>query len=128
MIYYGEHLITNENHLHTIMMSICLKNMHGSIMNKKYGSVAVAQDGSYTAFCGMWFDSDTKAAFNEPLPTAVKYKHQVLATTCIYESMQKYKALGANILFVAPDDKPYPWYKSIGFEQTSKSYCWSKSF
>ncbi|OKP82155.1 GNAT family N-acetyltransferase [Paenibacillus sp. P32E] len=91
-------------------------------------SVAVAPDGSYASFCGMWLDTDTKAAFIEPLATAEKYRHQGLAKACIYESMKKCKELGANIVFVAPDEEPYPWYKSIGFKQTSKSYCWSKSW
>ncbi|MCL6603987.1 MAG: GNAT family N-acetyltransferase [Paenibacillus sp.] len=91
-------------------------------------SVAVAPDGSYASFCGMWFDSDTKAAFIEPLVTAEKYRQQGLAKACIYESMKKCKELGADIIFVAPDEEPYRWYKSIGFKQISKSYCWSKSF
>ncbi|MNC43994.1 hypothetical protein D3C75_928850 [compost metagenome] len=39
-------------------------------------SVAVAPDGSYASFCGMWLDSDTKAAFIEPLATAEKYRLQ----------------------------------------------------
>lgn len=90
-------------------------------------SVAVAPDQSYASFCGMWFDEVTKAAFIEPMATAEKYRHQGLAKACIYESMKKCKELGANIVFVAPDEEPFAWYKGIGFKQAAKSYCWSKS-
>lgn len=90
-------------------------------------SVAEASDNSYASFCGMWFDIDTKAAFIEPLATAQRYRSQGLARACIYESMRKCKELGADIVFVEPDVKPLEWYKSIGFKQAYKSYCWSKS-
>lgn len=91
-------------------------------------SVAIAPDGSYASFCGMWFDFDTKAAFIEPMATGEKYRRQGLAKACIYESMKQCKKLGANVVYVVPDEEPYPWYKSMGFNQTSESYCWSKTF
>ncbi|MGG0824663.1 GNAT family N-acetyltransferase [Paenibacillus turicensis] len=57
-----------------------------------------------------------------------KYRRQGLAKACIYESMKQCKKLGANVVYVVPDEEPYPWYKSMGFKQTLESYCWSKTF
>lgn len=76
-------------------------------------------------YCG---EPDTKAAFIEPLATAERYRQQGLAKACIYESLKRCRALGADIVYVVPDEEPYSWYKRIGFEQKTKSYGWSKSW
>jgi predicted N-acetyltransferase YhbS len=74
----------------------------------------------------MWFDTVTRAAFIEPLATADKYQQQGLARACIYASMKKCQALGAGIVFVVPDEEPYPWYKRLGFQPAAKNHGWSK--
>lgn len=74
----------------------------------------------------MWFDKDTKSAFIEPLATAQIHRKLGLARACIYESMKKCKEIGARVVFVEPDEKPFEWYKKIGFNQAYKSYCWEK--
>lgn len=89
-------------------------------------TIAEALDNNYASFCGMWFDEVTKSAFIEPLATLQRYRGKGLARACIYESMKKCKEIGAKIVFVESDVKPFEWYKEIGFKSEYKSYCWSK--
>ncbi len=94
--------------------------------NRDICVVAEAPDLSYASFCGVWFDEYTKSAFIEPLVTAQRYRGMGLAKACVYESMKKCKAIGAEIIYVEPDIDVVEWYKKIGFKQAYKSYCWSK--
>lgn len=89
-------------------------------------TVAEAEDNSYAAFCGMWFDKDTSSAFIEPLATCKRNRNLGLAKACIYESMKKCRSLGADIAFVEPDEEALDFYERIGFKEAYKIYCWSK--
>jgi N-acetylglutamate synthase-like GNAT family acetyltransferase len=91
-------------------------------------TVILAPDGSYAAFCGMWFDEDSFEVFLEPLATNEKYRNLGLGKACVYSSLKKCKEMGAKYVYVAPDNSSFGFYKNIGFkDKVREEIIWKKS-
>ncbi|MBE0634889.1 GNAT family N-acetyltransferase, partial [Candidatus Bipolaricaulota bacterium] len=75
--------------------------------------VAVAPDGSYVSFCGMWPVPGSTACYVEPVATDPDYRRMGLAKACVMESIRRCAAEGATIAYVGSD---LAFYLSTGFE------------
>ncbi len=85
--------------------------------------VAVAPDGDYVSFCGMWMDSDNSVCYVEPVATDPDYRRMGLGTAVVLEGVRRCGAEGATIAYVGSDQA---FYKSMGFETTSSKTPWKK--
>lgn len=91
-------------------------------------TVILAPDGSYAAFCGMWFDEDSFEVFLEPSATNEKYRNLGLGKTCVYSSLKKCKEIGAKYVYVEPDNSALGFYKKIGFkDKVREEIIWKKT-
>ncbi len=87
-------------------------------------TVAVAPNGDYASFCGMWYDTDNRFGYVEPVATDPDDRRQGLGKATVMESMRKCRLLGAEVAYVWSDT---PFYRSIGFGPLYKHHCWTKS-
>jgi predicted N-acetyltransferase YhbS len=83
--------------------------------------VAVAPDGNYASFCGMWPVPESNACYIEPVATDPSYRRMGLGTAVVTESIKRCAAEGANIAYVGSD---LPFYLSMGFEVCGGSTAW----
>lgn len=85
--------------------------------------VAVAPNGQYVSFCGMWFIPQHNDAYLEPLATDPDYRRMGMARAAVTESMRRVRALGGNQVWVGSDQ---PFYQALGFEVQYTAYRWIK--
>jgi predicted N-acetyltransferase YhbS len=83
--------------------------------------IAVAPDGTYASFCGMWPVPGTTACYIEPVATDPDYRRMGLGTAVVMESIRRCAAEGATIAYVGSDQ---PFYLSMGFEVCGNSMAW----
>lgn len=94
--------------------------------NRDICSVVMAPDSMYASFCGFWYDDITKTGFLEPMVTAKEFRKQGLGKACIYHSLRILQSYGCKKVFVEPDEEPYNFYCSLGFEKVSYGYYFKK--
>jgi predicted N-acetyltransferase YhbS len=85
--------------------------------------VAVAPDGDYASFCGMWMDYDNRVCYIEPVATDPDYRRMGLGTAVVLEGLRRCGAEGATIAYVGSDQA---FYESIGFAVTHSRTPWKK--
>lgn len=85
--------------------------------------VAVAPDGSFVSFCGMWYIPQHRVAYLEPLATDPDFRRMGLGKAVVYESMRRVQALGATLVWVGSGQE---FYTAIGFQKIFKVYPWVK--
>jgi len=85
--------------------------------------VAVAPNGEYAAFCGMFYDSANHYALVEPVATVPEYRRLGIGRAVVLEGMRRCAALGAREAYVGND---LPVYRSLGFEKLFIVQCWVK--
>jgi predicted N-acetyltransferase YhbS len=83
--------------------------------------VAVAPDGNYVSFCGMWPMPGSTACMIEPVATDPDYRRMGLGTAVVMESIRRCAAEGATIAYVGSD---LPFYLSMGFEVCGGTTPW----
>jgi predicted N-acetyltransferase YhbS len=83
--------------------------------------VAVAPNGDYASFCGMWPVPGSNACYIEPVATDPDYRRMGLGTACVLESIRRCAAEGATVAYVGSDQT---FYLSMGFEVCSSSTAW----
>jgi len=86
--------------------------------------VAIAPDGDWVSFGGMWYEPINKYGYVEPVATDPDYRLQGLGKAVVIESISRCKELGAQVVFVG---STLPIYRSIGFEQVYSLRKWSKN-
>ena len=86
--------------------------------------VAVAPNGNYVSFCGMWPVPGSTACMVEPVATDPDYRRMGLGTACVFESIRRCAAEGATIAYVGSDQK---FYLSMGFEVCGRTIAWWKA-
>jgi GNAT superfamily N-acetyltransferase len=96
----------------------------GPNFRKDLSTVIKAPDGEYACYAGMWFDSQNRYAYLEPLATVPEHRRKGLATAALTEAMKKTKKLGAKYCFGGVPE----FYKSIGFETICLREKWEKKF
>lgn len=84
---------------------------------------AVAPDGNFTAYCGMWYDPKAGYAVIEPVATDPEYRRMGLGRAVVLEGIKRVGELGAKIAFVGSSQQ---FYYSIGLRPYSTSTIWRK--
>jgi len=75
--------------------------------------VAVAPDGNYASYCGMWPVPGSTACYIEPVATDPDYRRMGLGMACVLESIRRCAQEGATVAYVGSDQE---FYLSMGFE------------
>jgi GNAT superfamily N-acetyltransferase len=85
--------------------------------------VAVAPDGNYASFSGMWHIKANKVAYVEPVATDPDYRRMGLGKAAVLESIRRAAAEGAVVAWVGAD---LEFYLAMGFEKKCRSFPWAK--
>jgi predicted N-acetyltransferase YhbS len=85
--------------------------------------VAVAPDGNYAAYGGMWHIKENKVAMVEPVATDPDYRRMGLGKAVVLESVRRATADGAEVAWVGSG---LEFYLAIGFEKKFSIYPWAK--
>lgn len=86
--------------------------------NRSLTMVAVAPNGDYASFSGMWSDAVNRVAYVEPVATDPAYRRKGLGAAAVLESMHRVAALGAEVIWVGSD---HPFYTALGFETSCRN-------
>lgn len=92
---------------------------------KDLNIVAVAPDGNFVAYCGMWYLPANNIAYVEPVATDPGYRRLGLGTAVVLEGIRRCGELGATVAFVGSDQE---FYKVMGFTEVCVLYPWTKGF
>ena len=85
--------------------------------------VAVAPDGNYVSFCGIWPVPGSTACYIEPVATDPDYRRQGLGTAVVLEAVRRCALEGATVAYVGSDQV---FYQSMGFELYMRQTPWWK--
>lgn len=86
---------------------------------------AVAPNGDFAAFCGMFYEPQGRFAMVEPVATDPTYRRLGLGKAAVLEGIRRCTALGATVAYVGSDQQ---FYRSIGFTNVYNSECWLRYF
>lgn len=92
---------------------------------KDLNIVAVAPDGAYASYCGMWLDHANRVACIEPVCTDPDYRGMGLGTAVVLEGIRRCGAEGATIATVGSDQ---PFYMSMGFRKIFDINLWAREW
>jgi GNAT superfamily N-acetyltransferase len=84
-----------------------------------------APDGSFVAFCGMFYEATNRYAYVEPVATDPAYRRMGLGRAAVLEGIRRCGKLGASVAYVGSNQ---PFYLSMGFNIIYTSECWVKHF
>lgn len=84
-----------------------------------------APDGDFVAFCGMFYEPNSKFAYVEPVATDPDYRRLGLGKAAVLEGIRRCVNLGAIVAYVGSDQE---FYKALGFRYVFDSECWVKNF
>ncbi len=90
--------------------------------------VVVAPDGSFAAFCIVWYDAANRAGTFEPVGCHPDHQRRGLSRTLMYEGLRRLKQLGAQAAHVNSFDEPAAvgLYQAVGFRVIDRNYSWQK--
>jgi GNAT superfamily N-acetyltransferase len=91
---------------------------------KDLNVVAVAPDGRYASYCGMWQDHVNRVAYVEPVCTDPDYRRMGLGTAVVLEAIRRCGAEGATIAV----DGSGPFYMSMGFRKLFDINLWVREW
>ena len=92
---------------------------------KDLNIVAVAPDGAYASYCGMWQDRANRVANVEPVCTDPDYRRMGLGTAVVLEGIRRCGAEGATIATVGSDQL---FYMSMGFKKLFDINLWAREW
>ena len=82
---------------------------------------AVAPDGNFAAYCGMWYDPEAGYAVIEPVATDPQYRKMGLGKAVVLEGIKRVQQLGAKTAIVGSSQQ---FYYSIGLRPYKTSTVW----
>jgi ribosomal protein S18 acetylase RimI-like enzyme len=94
-------------------------------------TIAVAPDGTYAAYCIVWFDPDSQLGTFEPVGCHADHRQRGLASAVMVEAMRRARSLGARtVAVIANGGEPAAnrLYESLGFQTIGEIHMWSKTF
>jgi GNAT superfamily N-acetyltransferase len=91
---------------------------------KDLNIVAVAPDGSYASYCGMWQDHVNRVAYIEPVCTDPDYRRMGLGRAVLLEGIRRCGAEGATVAV----DGSLPFYVSLGFKKLFDINLWAREW
>ena len=83
--------------------------------------VAIAPNGEFAAFCGMFYEPVNCYAYVEPVATDPAYRRLGLGRAVVLEGIRRCRELGAKVAYVGSDQA---FYLSFGFKVINASECW----
>lgn len=86
--------------------------------------VAVAPDGAYASYAGMWFVPENRLAYVEPVATDPNYRRMGLARAAVSESLRRVAELGAEVAWVGSDQS---LYLNMGFASSFRMDLWVRN-
>jgi mycothiol synthase len=92
--------------------------------------VAVTPDGTFGAYCIVWFDPVNRLGVFEPVGADPAWQRRGLARAVLTEGFYRLRALGATTAFVAcrRDNVPADaLYEAVGFRLVGKDQRWEKA-
>ena len=92
---------------------------------KDLNIVAVAPDGAYASYGGIWQDHVNRIAYVEPVCTDPDYRRMGLGTAVVLEGIRRCGAEGATIATVGSDQ---PLYMSMGFRKLFDINLWTREW
>lgn len=102
-----------------------VKMQSGPNYRRELTIVAVASNGDFVSFCGMWFDALHRFGYVEPVATDPDYRRRGLGRACVLEGIRRCGELGATVAYVGTDK---PFYLSFGFRKLHTARCWRKEW
>ncbi len=97
--------------------------LSGPHCNLNLKIAVMAQDGSFVAFCGMWYEPGMDYALVEPVATVPAYRKMGMGKAAVLEGVKRCKELGAKRAYVGSSQQ---FYYSIGFRPCSTKTWWEK--
>lgn len=91
--------------------------------------VVVAPDGSFAAFCIVWFDAANQLGVFEPVGCHSAHRRKGLAQALLNEGRRRVRALGARTAEVCSwrdDSQGALLYPSAGFRALDRNYAWEQ--
>ena len=88
----------------------------------EYDVIIADENGEYVCFSGMWWISENKLAYMEPLCTSPEHRRKGLASAALTKHYHRMKALGATHMTGGED----PFYEKIGYGDGFKISIWKK--
>lgn len=83
---------------------------------------AVAPNGDFVSFCGMWYEPRNRIALVEPVATDPDYRRLGLGRAVVLEGVRRCAALGARVAFVGSVQE---FYRSLGFNPVMAQQAWT---
>ncbi len=97
--------------------------LSGPHSNLNLKIATMAPDGSFVAFCGMWYEPGTDYALVEPVATVPAYRRMGMGKAAVLEGVKRCRELGAKKAFVGSSQQ---FYYSIGFRPYSTKTWWER--
>jgi GNAT superfamily N-acetyltransferase len=101
------------------------KMQSGPHYRKDLAIVAVAPNGEFAAFAGLWLDSLNRIGYVEPVATDPDYRRLGLGKAAVLEGIRRCGGLGATVTYVGSD---LPFYLNMGFKKLFTTEAWEKEF
>ncbi|UCB42680.1 MAG: GNAT family N-acetyltransferase [Dehalococcoidales bacterium] len=92
---------------------------------KDLNIVAVAPNGSYASYCGMWHDTVHRVAYVEPVCTDPDYRRIGVGRAVVLEGIRRCGQEGATVAFVGSEQ---PFYLSMGFKKLFGINLWTRQW
>ena len=96
-------------------------SISGPHLNLDLCILAVAPNGDYASYCGMWYDNETEYALVEPVATDPDHRLLGLGKAAVLEGIRRCGQLGAKQAYVGSSQQ---FYYQIGFRPIPTSTFW----
>lgn len=96
-------------------------SISGPHLNRDLNIAVVAPDGSYAAYCGIWYDPATAYALVEPVCIDPDHRRRGCGRAAVLEAAHRCAQLGAEVAYVGSDQ---PFYYAVGFAPHSSGTWW----
>jgi len=96
-------------------------SVSGPHLDRALNMVAIAPDGEYAAYCGVWFDPATDYSLVEPVCTDPDHRRLGLGRAVVLEAASRSGLRGAKVAYVGSDQ---PFYYAIGFTPDTCGTWW----
>jgi predicted N-acetyltransferase YhbS len=85
--------------------------------------VAVAPNGAFVSYAGMWYEKANCFGYVEPVATDPDYRRRGMGRAAVLDSIRRCGEQGATVAYVGSDQ---PFYLAIGFRKLFTLNCWLK--
>ncbi len=100
------------------------KMQSGPHFRKDLTMVAVAANGDFVSYTGLWYDAVNRFAYVEPVATDPDYRRLGLARAALMEGIRRCAEEGATVAYVGSEQ---PFYRALGFGRVYTENCWLKA-